>query len=265
LSENRVSALSGKVICITRAFEEAQKMAELVKKRGGIPFIFPTVKQEFVAPADEELEKLKNINDYETVIFTSANGVRFFLKAAELAGISSSGFKGKIACVGSQTAAFAASVGLTCGIMPDEFLGVSLAEIIKRSVPKGARILYPRPRKVSRDLKQMLEPEGYKVDEVIVYETVPDGRNREEAGKKLRNGEIDALTFTSGSTVRFFVEILKDELNLNSALNGVIVAVIGPSTKKAAEKLGIRIDVVPEEFTVPSMLDALEKAFLKQV
>lgn len=261
MSENRESALSGKVICITRAFEEAMKMAELVKKRGGIPFIFPTVKQEFVFPSDEELEKLKRIYEYETLIFTSANGVRFFLRAAELAGISKSDFKGKIACVGSQTAAFAASVGLTVSIMPDEFLGVSLAEIIKRTVPKGARLLYIRPKKASKDLKKMLEPVGYEVDELIVYQTVPDGRNKDEAVKKFMNKEIDVLTFTSGSTVRYFVKILEDELDIRSALNSVIVAAIGPSTKKIAESLGIKIDVMPDEYTVPSMLDALEKVF----
>ncbi len=253
--------LSGKTICITRSLEQSQGMAELIKKRGGIPFLFPTVKQIAVDLSEEEILLLRGLSDKDWIILTSANGVRFFLEALKKAevDIEKAGFS--IACVGPQTSAAASSAGLKVILVPDEFTGMSLAETIKKSVPVGSRIVYPRPEKISKDLKNELEQAGYNFDEIVVYRTVPDNSYVEEAVSAFSSGTIDAVTFTSGSTVRNFLALLQPHIDVFQALESVVVAVIGPSTKKAAEKLDIRVDVMPEDYTVVAMLDALEKYF----
>lgn len=255
------SSLEGKVICITRSLKQAEKSAELVRKRGAVPFLFPVVKQVPVELTDEDLDLLKNLNAYDALIFTSANALKFFAAAAEKHGITLEEVDAEIACVGPQTAAAAAELGFRVSLMPDEFVGSSLAEVIKKGLHQGAKILYPRPKKVSHDLKKELEPLGYQVDEVIIYETVPDDSFVENALSAFEAKKIDAVTFTSGSTVKYFVELLKDRIDLEKALEGVLVAVIGPSTERAAQKFGIRVDVVPAEYTFIGMLNALEKAF----
>lgn len=255
------SPLSGKVICITRSLEQATKSAELVKKRGAIPFIFPVIKQ-VATELDETSKKiLKNLNSYDYIIFTSANAVRFFSEALTREGIELNDLQTRIACVGPQTAAQAEILGLTVSIVPDEFLGASLEELLIKTLKPGSSILYPRPKKVSRDLKKGLEDSGYRVDELIIYETVADETFADEAASAFAEGTIDAVTFASGSAVKNFVYLLSSRLDLKSCLENVFVAVIGPSTEKAAAKYGIKVDVVPDEFTFSGMLDALEKAF----
>jgi len=255
------SPLEGKVICITRSLKQAKKSAELVRKRGAIPFLFPVVKQVPVQLTDKDLNVFKNLNHYEALVFTSANALKFFAAAADKHGVLLDEIDAEIACVGPQTAAAAAELGLNVSFMPDEFVGFSLAEVIKKGLRQGAKILYPRPKKVSHDLKKELEPLGYQVDELIIYETVPDNSFVDDAVNAFKAKKINAVTFTSGSTVKYFVELLKGKMELEKVLDEVLVAVIGPSTEKAAQKYGIRVDVVPEEYTFIGMLDALEKAF----
>jgi uroporphyrinogen-III synthase len=255
------SALEGKVICITRSIEQAEKSAELVKKRGGIPFLFPVIKQVPINLGKSEKNILKNLDSYNYLIFTSANALKFFALALEKVGLVPNEIKAEIVCVGPQTAAKASVLGLETTLLPNEFLGTSLIEVIKKSIPSESKLLYPRPKKVSHDLKKELEPYGYSVDEIIIYETVPDDSFVDRVIRAFEAKEIDAVTFTSGSTVKYFVELLKEKIDLEQALEGVLVAVIGPSTEKAAQKYGIRVDIVPEEYTFIGILDALEKAF----
>lgn len=255
------SALSGKVICITRSLNQAKKSAELVKKRGGIPFIFPVVKQEPVELSAQDRDKLLNLDSYDYLVFTSANAVRFFKSAAESLGVSLNDLKVEVACVGPQTHAQAEIFGMNVSVVPDEFLGATLAGVLKKTMKPGARILYPRPERVSRDLKSELRVSGFQVDELVLYRTVPDGSFVDEAEKEFKSGQIHAVTFASGSAVKCFCSLLSSRLDLSEVLERVLVAVIGPSTLKAAEKSGIKVDVIPDEYTFPAMLDALEKAF----
>lgn len=257
----KASPLQGKVICITRSFEQAKKTAELVKKRGAIPFLFPVVKQ---VPVEENFgfveDKLRE-NGYDYIVFTSANAIRFFAQLLEKRGFQIQDLKAKIACVGPQTASQAEILGLEVFLVPDDFLGVSLVDALKKTIPSSAKILYPRPEKVSHDLKEDLEKEGFFVDEVIIYKTIPDDSFVDEAIRAFSEERVDVVTFTSGSTVKFFLKLLEGRLDLESLLEKITVAVIGPSTKKAAEKLGLRVDVVPDNYTFVGILDALEKYF----
>lgn len=255
------SPLEGKVICITRPLEQAKKSAELVKKRGAIPFIFPVTKQVEVDLDSDARNRLLSLKNYDCLIFTSANAVRFFVKAALAHGIQPSSLEMEVACVGPQTHAQAELYGMSVSVLPDEFLGVSLVEVLKKSLVPGSKLLYPRPEKVSTDLKSALESEGFFVDEIILYKTVADDSFVDSALEAFQKGEVDAVTFASGSAVRYFYELLSARADVKELLNDVLIAVIGPSTKKVAEKYGLKVDVVPDEFTFSGMLDSLENAF----
>jgi uroporphyrinogen-III synthase len=70
---------------------------------------------------------------------------------------------------------------------------------------------------------------------------------------------IDAITFTSGSTVRGFVQALKKaNLPSRSALNGAKVIAIGPETAKALKAAGIRRFHLPRgSWTVEGLVSTL--------
>ena len=87
--------------------------------------------------------------------------------------------------------------------------------------------------------------------EVEAYRAVADGRGSQEVRERLDRGEIDALTFTSSSTVERFVE------SVGAGTGGALVAAIGPVTAATARALGLEPAVVAEEHTIPGLIEAL--------
>lgn len=253
--------LKGKTIVITRALDQAHGFAELLKKEGANPFLFPTIKLETVYPDEDELRALKNPDSFDLILFTSANAVRHFFAVLEKSGMDAASLEADVAAVGPSTAALLSSLGFNVSIIPDEYLAGSLKEAVVKAIPRGSRLLIPRARKVSREIGSELREEGYVVTEMVVYQNVPDRSRVEEAVQFFTEKNVDAVTFTSGSTARNFVTLLENRLNLDEFFAATAVAVIGPSTAKVCEKLGIRVDVIPEDYTVPGLIDALKSYF----
>ncbi len=122
------SSLSGKTILITRSAQQADDMAELVRSRGGVPVVVPTI--DIIPPVtwDAADRAAAGLHMYDGLIFTSANGVRFFLDRLVQAGISPAGLSRKmICCVGGSTREAIESYGLTVTAMPARFTAGDLA------------------------------------------------------------------------------------------------------------------------------------------
>jgi len=119
------------------------------------------------------------------------------------------------------------------------------------AVGEGTRVLLPRALEAREVLPEELRAHGARVDVVPAYRTVP-GTGDPGVLARLRAGDVDAVTFTSSSTVRNFVRLIGD-LDLGS----VIVACIGPVTGETARELGLTVSVEPEEYTVPALVEAL--------
>jgi len=134
-----------------------------------------------------------------------------------------------------------------------------LAEAIGRAGMQGARVLLARAAEAREVLPDELTRGGATVDVVPAYRTVRNAANADELRTLLRDGKIDAVTFTSSSTVLFFLELVGAEAT--ELLRGVVVASIGPITAAAAARHGITSDVVPESYTIPGLGDALVRHF----
>ena len=83
---------------------------------------------------------------------------------------------------------------------------------------------------------------------------------RDSIYRMLLDHQIDAVTFTSASTVRNFARMLGEE-EAADLLNTTVVAAIGPVTAEAAQQLGIRTTVIPKKYTIPDLVDALVEHF----
>lgn len=258
------SALSGKVIMITRSAEQSKGFAQLLENEGAIPFLFPTIKTVPVEPDEDTKRILKEINDFNAVVFTSVNAVKWFFKLLEKINVS---FPSEIdiAAVGASTAAYLSSLGFKVDIIPSEYVAESLVEAIEKQLPKGGNVLIPRAKVTREVIGPELREKGFLVTEVITYETVPDNSCVESAVDALKRRSIDAVTFTSGSTVKNFYSLISAKIDIKEALDGVAVAVIGPVTAKAARELGLKVDVIPEEYTVPGLIEALKSYFAKSL
>jgi uroporphyrinogen III methyltransferase/synthase len=255
--------LFGKRVVVTRAREQASGLSERLRELGAEPVEFPVIR--IVAMADHAeldaaIDGLRSTS-YSWVVFTSANGVRFFRERLESRGLDARVFSGtRIAAIGPATADALREIGIRADFVPSRFVAESVVEEWPDAEMNGKRVLLPRAREARELLPDRLREMGAVVDVVTAYETVRDSSAADQVRKQLVDGEIDAVTFTSSSTVSNFVESIGREAAQES-LRNVVVACIGPITAGTARGLGIEPTIVADEFTIPGIVDSLVAVF----
>ena len=131
---------------------------------------------------------------------------------------------------------------------------------------RGTRFLLPRADIAREVLADELREAGAVVTEVAAYRTLLAASERDgdqDIYRMLLDREIDAVTFTSASTVKNFAKIFGEE-QAADLLRTTVVASIGPVTAEAAHQLGIATTVMPKRYTVPDLVDALVEHFSQQ-
>ena len=253
--------LFGKRAVVTRTREQASKLTRLLEENGAGVIEFPTIK--IVPPKSfKELDRaIDNIADYDWVIFTSVNGVKYFLLRLAEKGKDIRELKGiRIGSIGPATAGELKSLGIIVDLIPEEYQAESLVDYFEKVGIKGKKILIPRARVAREVLPDRLKEMEAIVDVVTAYETVKPEENVDEIKKLLSEKKIDLITFTSSSTVTNFVEMFqKDEIK--KLLKGVTIASIGPITAKQGEKFSLSSHIIPEKFTIESLVESIVKYF----
>ncbi len=255
--------LFGKRILVTRAREQASDLSERLRVLGATPVEFPTIgilPPESWADVDHCLQRMIL---YDWIIFTSANGVRFVLDRLSALGRDVRDLRGPRVCaIGPKTAEALEALKIKVSFVPREYRAEAIFEGLKKEKLKGKNILIPRA-KVARDvLPEELRKAGAAVDVVEVYQTVLPKENISEVRDSLREGGISAVTFTSSSTVSNFVEMLGPE-EARKLTAGIPVASIGPITAEKAKSLGIETTIMPADYTIPALVQALAEYFKK--
>ncbi|MEK5239315.1 uroporphyrinogen-III C-methyltransferase [Paenibacillus sp. FSL L8-0470] len=255
--------LFGKRIVVTRARSQASELVDRIEELGGEPYEFPvieTVMPEGAGKKAKIAEALGALSAYDWVFFTSANGVEFFWRhLAELKVDIRGLHRARIGAVGPATAAALAQRGLVAEELPGVFQAEGLIEAFGSRLLPGQKVLLPRGDLAREWLPDKLRELGLEVTEVDTYETVVTGEDDIELLKLLEEKRIHAVTFTSSSTVRNFISILKrmgleDPLPL---LAGVKIACIGPVTEKTAVEAGLTPGLLPDEATIEGLVQEL--------
>jgi uroporphyrinogen III methyltransferase/synthase len=261
--------LFGKRIVITRSREQAHDLCEALESLGAHAIEAPT----FTLAAPEDPEAVEraaaSANSFAWIIFESANAVGKFLGALSrgprdfraLGGVS-------ICAIGPSTAERLASHGLKPELVIPEYREEDVGETLNGIRPiAGQRVLLVRPDHL-RDLLAMdLTRRGALVTDLIAYRTAPESSETPAAQalyRMLLDGAIDAVTFTSATGVRRFVELFGQDQAVD-LLNTTVVAAIGPVTAAAASELGINTTIVPETYTVDGLVRALVAYFGEQL
>lgn len=242
------SGLAGKRVVITRAPHQAESMVRLLEKHGAHPLRYPCID---IAPPQDTTrlnDLLQAASQFDWLVLTSTNTVHMLHQRMQALGLSPQWRR--MAAVGPKTARLAESVfGAVVECVPDEHTGAALAQTLP--LAEGMRVALPQSALADDELAQALTKRGADVTVVDAYRNVIGG-----GGDKLA-GQIDALTFTSGSTVQNFVtRWTRDGHQLDRAF-AVVVACIGPVTAATARECGFTHIVVPDTYTVPAMVDAL--------
>jgi uroporphyrinogen III methyltransferase/synthase len=245
--------LFGQRIVVTRARGQAEALSSRLHALGAEVIELPTIE---ILPAldyDPLDQAIANLGTYDWLIFTSANGVRFFLERLDRSAIDLRALRARICAIGPATRAAIEALHLKVDVMGTDYVAEGmLAAFAAHGAAHnlaGQRILLPRAA-VARDLVPVeLARRGAVVDVVEAYRTaVPEGAF--DLPEK-----PDWITFTSSSTVRNFVAMAGAE-----ALAGVKVASIGPITSATARELGIEVTVEASVFTVDGLEEAIRGA-----
>ena len=243
--------LFGKKVLVTRSRDQASELSELLRQYGAEPIEFPVIK---ISPPEsfEDLDAaLDRIEKYDWLLFTSANGVRAVMDRLRELGRDVRWLKGpKIGAIGPKTAEALQCLGVRVDFVPREFV----AEAVVREFPddpRAKRILIPRAKEAREVIPEKLRELGADVDVVTSYKTEAEESDVARVRELLDSGEIDIITFTSSSTVKMFAD------RIPKVPEGVIIACIGPITAQTAEELGLKVDVVAEEYTIEGLVKAL--------
>jgi uroporphyrinogen III methyltransferase/synthase len=249
--------LFGKRVLITRTRRQAGNLARLLADEGAIPVELPSIEIEPIEDreaVDAAIETLQ-AGGYAWAAFTSANAVELFFEQLAERGLDARAFSGaRIAAIGPATAQSLAVRGLRADAVPDEYVAEAVVEALRGQIAPGDRVLLPRAESARAELVRGLEAMGAAVDEIPIYRAAVPSEASPEVLAELRAGRIDVVTFTSSSTVRNLLAMLGDP----SALERPLIACIGPITAQTALELGLRVDVVAEEYTVEGLVAALK-------
>jgi uroporphyrinogen III methyltransferase / synthase len=255
--------LFGKRIVVTRAREQASDFRRMLETLGAEAIEFPTIEvrpPESWDPLDRAIERLA---EYDWLVFTSVNGVRFFLDRLQTSGKDIRELKGiRIGVIGPKTGEIWERMGIRPDLMPGEYRAEAVVDAFKQTGIAGAKILIPRAAKAREVLPDDLRKAGAQVDVVHAYQTISPDQDTGRVRELLIKGAIDMVTFTSSSTVSNFVNMFKaDGGRLQEWMKGVAVACIGPITAKTAEKNNFRVSVTPAEYTIESLVEEITRFF----
>jgi uroporphyrinogen-III synthase len=246
--------LEGRVVLVTRPRARAAELVALLVSRGATPLVAPAVEVR-PAPAGplERAGAQLTSGRFEWAAFTSRAAVEALAEPLRTGRASSR--LARVAAVGDGTAAALRELGVEPQLVPATFT----TEALGRAFPRGSgRILLARADIAPDGLDDVLRGKGWTPIRVDAYRTRLSSRMPQPAKRALREGKVDALTFTSASTVEGFLRMTGGSLGPRRRRPRVVC--IGPVTARAARRLGLRVDAVASPHTIEGLVDAVERA-----
>jgi len=257
--------LFGTRIVVTRPREQAIDLIERLEGLGATVIEAPMV---HIAPPDDygPLDQAcAEAGTFDWIVFVSPNGVDYFMRRLQAGPGDLRELKGvRLCAVGPGTGERLARHGIRVDLMPSECsVDLLVAALRGEESLKGARILLPRAD-VARDLlADELRRSGAEVTEVIAYRMLlvdAEPHDGPDIYRMLLDKQVDVVTFTSASTVKAFVGLYGAEPAAD-LLNSTIVAAVGPVTAGAAAQYNIHSTIVPQEYTIPGLVQAIVEYF----
>jgi uroporphyrinogen-III synthase len=180
-------------------------------------------------------------------VFTSPKTVEVWFARARTLRIAR--IVARVAAIGNGTAQALGAHGRKPDLVPGTFT----TEALGRAFPRGkGRVLLPRADIAPPDLEDALRAKGWRPVRVTAYRTTVPRSLPAGASRALEQGRVDAIVFTSASTVDGFVELV-------GVVRGPKVACIGPVTARAARDAGFRVHAVARPHNVEGLVAALER------
>ncbi len=244
--------LFGRRIAVTRTRQQAGGLIDALRELGADAYELPTIRIEPPTEKTAFVEALSDVRGYDWIVFTSPNGVEAFFNAFFAAYEDARDLGGaRIAVIGKGTAAKVKEYHYAIDLMPKEFVAESLLKEFKELHVEHLRILLPRAAGARELLAVELEKLGAIVDDVPVYQTVPEREDVSGGITRFRKEGADMITFTSASTATHFKALALP------IPEGLKTASIGPVTSAEMHRLGLPVDLEAQQHDIPGLVAAI--------
>jgi uroporphyrinogen III methyltransferase/synthase len=231
---------------VTRARAQASGLAARLTALGAHVVEAPAIRIE-PRPAAEVDRLLASIGEYALVVLTSPNGASLLFDALERTGLDARALAGAtVAAIGPGTAAELRRGGIKADVVPPRSIAESLVEALADVTVEGRRVLVARASEARDVLPDALSQRGAQVDVLPLYDTVA------ERAPDVDLTGADYVTFTSSSTVRFFLETLDGALPA-----GARIVSIGPVTSETARAHGLEVHVEAKQHDIEGLIAAV--------
>jgi uroporphyrinogen III methyltransferase / synthase len=240
-----------KRILVTRSRAQADDFATQLRSAGFDAIFFPVIEIQPIKDNPALDRALNKLNCYEWVVFTSVNGVEVVFDKSKNLSFPN------VAAIGPKTAEALKTRGVTPDFVPEEYVAESLLPGLGDLL--GKWVLLPRAEIARKALPEAIQKAGGIAHEIAVYKTLP--AELDSDGLSALKDGVDWITFTSPSTVRNFVEIVrKQKMDPQQLAGNPRIACIGPITESAAKEEGFDVGLVAEKYTTEGLVSAIQAA-----
>ncbi len=238
-------------------------MIEAITQLGGEVLICPVIAVQLLPMSGEHRIVLGKLNQFAWLIFTSASAVKMFRLWLEKAAVKELPATLRLIAVGEKTAAAVRAQGWRVEILAEQASAEGVvAALLQQRAGGNTKILFPRALEGRELIPHELKKVGAKVVVLPVYQTVPAvPKNLTVLRLRLREKNIDAITFTSPSAVQQFFHLLP--LSEWPILREICLAAIGRTTATAIKEQHLQPRVVPETTSAPALIEAIAEYFQK--
>lgn len=264
---NRIP-LEGRTVIITRAASQAADLTTRLEGYGAHVIVCPTIEIREPDNYDRLDEALDHLYGYDWLIFTSINGVEFFLKRLVDRGLQVSDLDEiKVCAIGQRTADKLHDAHVHVDLVPSQSTAEGVFAALSEFAGgdqhlQGLNILLPRAAAGRDVLPDALQKAGARIDIVTAYQTVlPENIDRGKLAAML-TGSGDCIAFTSPSTIKNLAKLF-DTHDLGKTLPNIAVACIGSITAQAAAEYGLHVDIQPQQFTTADLAQAIAAYYSK--
>jgi uroporphyrinogen-III synthase len=257
--------LLGKKVLFTAPRHYAGNLARLLVERGARPVWMPTIA---IYPVDDYTEfdrALRHLDEYTWVGITSIMGSQAYVNRIKALGLDAAAAKkAKIAAFGPDAIPLS-QLGIEADLIPPVNYPSTMIQEMEKLGPEGGRVLVPVPEVhgvaepfVIPEFISELERIGMHPERFAVYATHATNEGNDWAKAMLAAGEIDVTLITSSAEIFSLMNLIENKVEL---VNRGTVAYMGGYTAKTGKQYGFNVDLIPEVFSMPGVVEALEAYF----
>ena len=248
-------------IVLTRARNQALEAINKLNDLGASVISFPTIQISPILGNRDVDDTLRNINNYNTLIFTSENSVRILIKKIDELNIQFDPQSFFVISIGGKTSSTCEELGFRIDFQSKLSTANDLAKELTYIDLVGRKILIPGSNLSNPKQFEILEDSGASVNFLPIYNNNVNKReNLVKELELLNNSEVDLFIFTSPSTFNGYLEIMEIE-NPEEYFSNKNIAVIGPVTQKALLQKGVHANIIPSKYTMNYLINEITNHF----